>query len=95
MADTKKMRGRGPLAEAQQLFRYRRDQAEQAWNTITNKIQSVPNAMNVRGVWQQNQLNDLQFLRIAIGLYDSILFELDEIAKKSTKRKPKKKRVAR
>lgn len=35
------------------------DLAESIWNGIVEKIRDNPNQMNVRGVWQRDQLHDL------------------------------------
>ncbi len=51
-------------------------QDEERWDKIVEKIRSNPNQMNIRGVWQADQLTSLQTLRVMVLQRERILVEL-------------------
>lgn len=70
-----------PVDRALDAIRYKRDQAEAAWNERVKLIRENPNQMNIRGVWQADQLADLVRLHAIFTAFDTALVEAQRAAR--------------
>lgn len=55
---------------------YKLDEAKRAWDTAAQRIQTMPNLLNVFGVWQADQLHDLTQMRVIVMERDQLCREL-------------------
>jgi hypothetical protein len=55
---------------------YHLNEARRAWDTAVQRIRDNPNQMNPQGVWQREQLADLETLRVLIADRDRLCREL-------------------
>ncbi len=70
-----------PHERAIEAIRYKRDRLEEAWNARTRAIRDNPNRMNIRGVWQADQLADLMRIHTAFVALDSALRDVESASK--------------
>lgn len=55
---------------------YHLNEAKRMWDTVWDRIRKIPNLSNPQGVWQREQLADLETLRILIAERDRVVREL-------------------
>ena len=71
---------------------YRLKQAEEIWNTLVDKIRTNPNQMNIRGLWQAEQLQTLVNVHIRVNERDREVAELQNLIalSKNAKKLPRR-----
>jgi hypothetical protein len=62
-------------------YEFRLKDAQRDWDNMVELIRTNPNQMNPRGIWQGEQLHNLQSLRYAICIFDGIVRDLQDAVK--------------
>jgi len=55
---------------------YHLDEAQRAWDTTIKRIHDNPNQMNVFGIWQRDQLNDMTTIHALVIERDRVVRSL-------------------
>jgi hypothetical protein len=72
----KESKDRQTLRSVLNMQEWHLKRAQDAWDSLVEKIRTNPNQMNPHGLWMTEQLANFHHLRTAILIYDAVVVEL-------------------